>query len=253
MKLLEFPHSHYCEKARWALDFKTIPFQAVAIMPGLHMITVRKYAPKTSVPLLLNKNDAVQGSSEIIDYLEQTCPSRPLTPSVAEKRERCLEIEHAADNELGQNIRLILYHTLLAHPDFIRYCFTHSMGQFQQLTFSLFYPLLRNKIYQKYVISTARVEKAKREFDTAMNTLKNQLKDRDYLVGKQFTRADLSVASMLSLLVMPPEHPFPWKEIPDPETQAFLDEYQSHSVSTWVRKMYKNHRLSGSHQHSLPK
>ena len=30
MKLLEFPHSHYCEKARWALDYKGIPFEAMA-------------------------------------------------------------------------------------------------------------------------------------------------------------------------------------------------------------------------------
>ena len=53
MKLLEFPHSHYCEKARWALDFKGIPFEAVAVMPGLHMLTIRLYAPDTAVPVLL--------------------------------------------------------------------------------------------------------------------------------------------------------------------------------------------------------
>lgn len=32
MKLLEFPHSHYCEKARWALDFKNISYQRVALI-----------------------------------------------------------------------------------------------------------------------------------------------------------------------------------------------------------------------------
>ena len=42
MKLLEFPHSHYCEKARWALDSKGLKFQAIAIMPGYHIFTVRK-------------------------------------------------------------------------------------------------------------------------------------------------------------------------------------------------------------------
>lgn len=65
MKLLEFPHSHYCEKARWALDYKGIAFQAVAIMPGLHMISVGKYAPDTSVPVLLDNSEVVQGSSEV--------------------------------------------------------------------------------------------------------------------------------------------------------------------------------------------
>ena len=243
MKLLEFPHSHYCEKARWALDYKGIPFQAVAIMPGYHVITVRKYAPDTSVPVLLDDKEAVQGSSEIIDYIEQKHPSHSLTPMGADERRACLEIEHTMDEKLGETIRQILYHRLLAYPDFIRYCFTHPMTRYKQWIFSLLYPILRNKIYKTYVISDAKVEQAKREFDVAMGAIEKTLSRRRYLVGEQFTRADLSVASMLSLLVMPPEHPFPWKEIPDPKARTFCDEYRDHPVYEWVRKMYRDHRL----------
>lgn len=243
MKLLEFPHSHYCEKVRWALDYKHIPFQAVAIMPGFHMITVRKYAPGTSVPVLLSDNEAVQGSSKIIHYLERKYPSHSLTPTDADDRQACLEIEHTMDERLGENIRRVLYDRLLAYPDYIRYCFTHPMPRMKQLIFSLFYPILRYKIYQTYVISAAKVEQARHEFDVAMAEIEKKLKRRQYLVGGQFTRADLSVASMLSLLVMPPEHPFPWREIPDPQARTFCDEYRDHPVSEWVRKMYRDHRL----------
>ena len=243
MKLLEFSHSHYCEKARWALDYKGISYQAVAIMPGFHMITVRKYAPATTVPVLLSKNEVVQGSGEIIDYLEQKYPSRSLTPTDTDEGRVCLEIEHAMDKRLGENIRRVLYHRLLAYPDFIRYCSTHRMPRMKQLTFRLFYPILRYKIYQAYVISAAKVEQARREFNVALAEIEKKLKQRQYLVGEKFTRADLSVASMLSLLVMPTEHPFPWREIPDPQTRIFCDEYRDHPVSEWVRKMYKNHRL----------
>jgi len=243
MKLLEFPHSHYCEKARWALDYKGIPFQAVAIMPGYHVITVRKYAPDTSVPVLLDDKEVVQGSSEIINYLEEKYPSKSLTPTDASQRKSCLEIERAADKGLGVNIRRILYYWLLAYPDFIRYCFTHPMPGYKQWMFSLFYPILRNKIYKTYVVSAAKIEQARRKFDLAMGEIGNKLNRRQYLVGEQFTRADLSVASMLSPLVMPPEHPFPWKAIPDSKAQLFIDEYRDHPVSEWVRKMYRNHRL----------
>lgn len=242
MKLLEFPHSHYCEKARWALDYKGIPFQPVTILPGFHMITVRKYAPNTSVPVLLNDNEVVQGSSEIIHYLDQKYPSRSLTPTDADELRACLEIERSMDKRLGVNIRRVLYHGLLAHPDFIRYCFTHSMPRMKQLIFSLLYPILRYKIYQTYVISPAKVEQARNEFDAAMAEIEKKLTGRQYLVGEQFTRADLSVAAMLSLLVMPAEHPFPWREIPDSETRAFCDGYRDHPVSEWVRKMYRDHR-----------
>jgi len=212
------------------------------------MLTVRRYAPDTSVPVLLSNNDVVQGSSEIINYLEQRYPSLPLTPTDADERRACLEIERSMDERLGENIRRILYYRLLAYPVFIQYCFTHPMPQLRQLIFRIFYPILRRKIYQTYVISTERVEQARREFDVAMSELEKLLKHRQYLVGEQFTRADLSVASMLSLLVMPREHPFPWKKIPDPETQIFINEFQEHPVSEWVRKMYREHRLrEGAH------
>lgn len=242
MKLLVFPHSHYCEKARWVLDYKGINCQVVAIMPGLHMLTVRRYAADTSVPVLLSDDKVVQGSSEIIDYLEQKHPEPVLTPADEDLRRVCLEIEAAMDEALGENIRCILYYGLLAYPDFIRYCFTHPMPRSKQLFFSLFYPVLRDKIYKTYVISAARVGRARREFDIAMDEIEKKLERHKYLVGEQFTRADLSVASMLSLLVMPSEHPFPWIDIPDQGTRSFLAEYQDHPVSEWVRHVYREHR-----------
>lgn len=242
MKLLEFPHSHYCEKARWALDYKSIGFQAVAIMPGFHVITLRKFAPDTSVPVLLNGNEVVQGSSEIINYLEQKYPEHSLTPTDAKERRACLDIENIMDKRLGENIRQILYYRLLAYPDFIRYCFTHPLPRMKQLIFRLFYPILRHKIYTTYVISASKVEQARREFDVAMCEVEKMIGQKQYLVGEQFTRADLSVASMLSLLAMPSEHPFPWQEIPDSQARDFYDEYRDHPVTEWVAKMYRDHR-----------
>jgi glutathione S-transferase len=166
-----------------------------------------------------------------------------VTPTDAGERQACLEIEQAMDERLGENIRRILYYGLLAYPDFIRYCFTHPMPATKQLIFRLYYPMLRNKIYQAFVISAAKVEQARRDFDVAMGEIEQTISRRSYLVGEQFTRADLSVASMLSLLVMPTEHPFPWKDIPDPQTRAFCDEYQGHPVCEWVKNIYRDHRL----------
>ena len=246
MKLLEFPHSHYCEKARWALDHKGVAFKSVVIMPGLHMITVRRFAPGTSVPVLLNGDEVVQGSSEIIHYLEQKYPARSLTPADETERRECLEIEHSMDKKLGVNIRRILYQGLLAHPDFVRYCFTYPMPWMKQLVFRLFYPILRSKIHQTYVISEARVEQARREFAAAMDEIGRKLEQKRYLVGEKFSRADMSVAAMLSFLAMPPEHPFPWIEIPDPKTRSFYAEYRDHPVTVWVRKIYQDHRVQAA-------
>ncbi|PHS70550.1 MAG: hypothetical protein COB22_07955 [Cycloclasticus sp.] len=244
MKLLVFPHSHYCEKARWVLDYKKIAYDPIAIMPGLHMLTVRRYGKRTSVPVLLDGNDAIQGSSEIIDYLEDKCPDNNLTPANAEQLDVCLSIEKDMDKRLGENIRQILYARLLDYPDYIRFCFTYSMSSIKQFMFTLTYPVLKRKIYDTYVMSDEKVAEARIVFDEALAKIEATISKQPYLLGDTFTRADLSVASMLSLLVLPKEHPFPWdeKEIPDAEIKALFETYADHPVAEWVRNIYRHHR-----------
>lgn len=242
-RLLVFPHSHYCEKARWALDYKGIPFEEVTLLPGFHMRQVRKIAPDTSVPVLMTPERVIQGSGEIIDYLDHNTLSPSLTPLDPQQRRACNELESNMDYRLGENIRRILYATLLAYPDFIRYCFTHSLPRVKQVIFSLIYPLLRKKIYRVYVISPAAVDHARREFDKAMHELETMLGQNPYLMGEHFSRADVCVASMLSFLAMPAEHPFPWIDLPDPAANAFYEQYRQHPVIHYVSKMYRDHRL----------
>ncbi|HIF18668.1 MAG TPA: glutathione S-transferase [Cycloclasticus sp.] len=244
MKLLVFPHSHYYEKARWVLDHKNIVYDPIAIMPGLHMITVRRYGKRTSVPVLLDGNDAIQGSSEIIDYLEDKFPDNKLTPTGAEQLEACQALEKDMDKRLGENIRQILYARLLNYPDYIRFCFTYPMSGLKKGLFTFMYPVLKRKIHDTYVVSDEKVAKAQVEFDEALADIEKIISKQSYLLGDTFTRADTSVASMLSLLVLPKEHPFPWaeKEIPDAQIKALHDSYAKHPVAEWVRNIYCNHR-----------
>jgi glutathione S-transferase len=106
------------------------------------------------------------------------------------------------------------------------------------------YPVLKRKIYATYVMSDEKVAQAKIEFDAALADIEATISMQPYLLGDKFTWADLSVASMLSLLVLPKEHPFPWHErdIPDPEIKELHDSYKSHPVAEWVRKIYREHR-----------
>lgn len=49
-------------------------------MPGTDLISLRRYAQETTVPVLLDDNKAVQGSSQIIDYLDYKYPLPALMP-----------------------------------------------------------------------------------------------------------------------------------------------------------------------------
>ena len=79
-ELYDFKFSHFSEKARWALDFKGVPYTPHHLLPGFHLRTTRKLAPRSSVPILKTDDAVIQGSTQIIDYLDQTFPDRSLTP-----------------------------------------------------------------------------------------------------------------------------------------------------------------------------
>ena len=242
MKLLEFPHSHYCEKARWALDFKRIPFERAALLPGFHMRTVRRHAPKTSVPVLLCESEVVQGSSEIIDYLDEHFPEFRLTPQSPEIREECSQFEAELGSKFGEPIRTILYDRLLAYPDYIRFCFTHPMPPLKRFLFRLYYPMLRKLMHQAYVESEQRVAGAKETFFASLDEMEAKISEDGYLFEERFTRADLSACAMLALLVLPSQFPVSWPEMPDDEIQKLHNDYRNHPVCIWVRRMYELYR-----------
>ena len=49
-ELYLFPHSHYCEMARWALDLKGIDYKATPIVPGAHLYVIPRIAPNRRSP-----------------------------------------------------------------------------------------------------------------------------------------------------------------------------------------------------------
>ena len=78
--LYQFALSHYCEKARWALDIKGVPYQLINLIPGPHLFTTKKLAKQSSVPILSHQGKIIQDSTNIIDYLDEKFPSKPLNP-----------------------------------------------------------------------------------------------------------------------------------------------------------------------------
>src|SRR5512138_2629911 len=109
-ELYDFKFSHYSEKARWALDFKGVPYTARHLLPGFHLRTTRKLAPRSSVPILKADDVVIQDSTEIINFLERTFPDPSLTPADPQGAKDALEWEEYLDEEIGVTLRLWFYH-----------------------------------------------------------------------------------------------------------------------------------------------
>src|SRR5687767_15642106 len=117
LELYDFRFSHYSEKARWALDFKGIPYTPRHLLPGFHMRTARKLAPRSCLPILKAHDAVIQDSTEIINFLERTFPDRSLTPPDPDDANEAMEWEEYLDEEIGVTLRLWFYYHVLPNRD----------------------------------------------------------------------------------------------------------------------------------------
>ena len=242
MKLLEFPHSHYCEAARWALDLKGVAYEREALLPGLHMMKVKRIAPKTSVPVLINNEDIVQGSRAIIDYSDQQFDGPRLMPEDEHLISEVEDFETAADKNIGIPLRAIIYNWLLADKKSVAHCFMQNSGVIDRMMFGLGYPVLKRVIRQTYIPSQDYIAKAKVKFEDEISRLDDHVAGRAYLIGERMSRADVMVASMLSIGLLPEEHSCDWPEVTDARLNEFRDRYIDRPSFQWAARLYRDER-----------
>ena len=115
-KLYEFPVSHYCEKIRWALDYKGIAYQRVCLVPVLHVPIMLALSRQTQVPLLQLGDRRITHSPHILAALEAYFVERPsLMPEDNDDGNKALELCGFFDKDIGIHLRRLAY--FYALPD----------------------------------------------------------------------------------------------------------------------------------------
>ncbi|GAA3975528.1 glutathione S-transferase N-terminal domain-containing protein [Allohahella marinimesophila] len=171
IKLYQFPISHYCEKARWALDFKGVPYQVVNLIPGLHVPVMKRLTGRTSVPVLADGDTLIAGSDRILDYLDQAYPQPSLMPADAEQQQAVREWEAFADKDIGPHVRRYCYHTLLNHPDIVKPFFTTGGPWYGGLFLRAAFPALRIGMRKAMNINEAGAKRSLDKIVTAVALL----------------------------------------------------------------------------------
>ncbi len=240
LKLYQFPISHYCEKIRWALDYKDLDYETINLLPGLHIKTTKSLAKYSSVPVLTDGDVVLQNSSKIITYLDETYPNKNLTPTDEIIRLEALEWEKYLDTELGVHIRVCCYHILLEHPKVVIPFFAHKGPWYGSMVMKLGFSKLKVKMRQMMNINADTFIQSKAKIHQAVDKIHDQLQNQEFLAGGEFSRADLTAASLLAPLVMPEGYGLNWpKHIPS-DLQALMDEFKD--KITWVNEIYTNNR-----------
>jgi glutathione S-transferase len=243
-KLYIFAISHYCEKARWTLDYLQIDYELKYTAPGLHMSLARKWGlPATSLPILDLGTEVIQGSAAIIDWADKiTGTDRSLTPS--EHRDEVLEIEKRLDDIAGVHTRRMFYsEALIEHPDTVRPIFTKDLNLYKALVIRAIWPKVRTMMIKRMDLGREQGEESKAILNAELDWLDSMLADgREFLVGDALSRADIAAAALFSPLAEPEEHPtYAILNMP-PRAQATADQWRERPSIQWVRGVYRHYR-----------
>jgi glutathione S-transferase len=240
LTLYQFPISHYCEKIRWALEYKGLPYTKIDLLPGSHVSVVKKIAPKSDVPVLVHDDRVVQNSSDIITYLDKAFPDRPLTPETAEFEEQARQWEVYVDENVGPQIRLYCYHYFLDRPDILLPLLNHGQPWYKKLVFRLIFPKVRDVMRKLMKINDRTATISLRKLERAIDKLHSHLQQNRYLAGDQFSRADLAAASLLAPFSMPEKYGLEWPESLPDEMEAEIDALRP--KLNWVDELYRQYR-----------
>lgn len=240
LRLYTFTISHFSEKVRWALDFESLEYAEKRLIPGPHMLVVRRRAPATTVPLLEHDGRFIQGSSAIIDYVEQKLGARRLKPSEAQAA-RSAELEALADHAFGLGVQRILYDVALSDRKMVTDLWSLYGPSWARSFYAVAYPVVASAVRRIYTIRPEAVARAKERFCRAMDEMDRALQERPYLGGDAPGRADVTTAALLAPLCRPPEHLVPWPEIPA-TLAPFMREIEGRPTWNHALKMYREHR-----------
>lgn len=213
IKLYQFPVSHYCEKVRWALDYKRLPFRKINLIPGPHVRKVLSLATTSELPVIDDDGTIVQGSAAIIDYLDKKYPARPLTPTDPVLAEQAIVWEKRLDEEVGCAVRVFLYHHLLPHPSVIIPLLTAKQNIMVKTMFYAGYKKLSSTMRRLMDINEDSAHKAMADMDDVLSDLRQVYVNTRYLVGDEFSRADLAACALFAPLFQPSGYGLKWPDM----------------------------------------
>ncbi len=235
--------SHYNEKARWALDYKGVEHVRRAVTPALQQFTARRLRAGRTVPILEVDGRAIGDSTKIIEEIERRWPEPPLYPADPKERGRALELEDYFDEQCGHDLRRVLFNDNMAEPErFLAMLYGADHPRIGLLT--ALSPLFCQVVKLRFRIRPETVEQSREMVRAAFDKTEAEVGPSGYLVGESFTVADLTAASILALIVMPPEFPY-IKLHPDERTaqsRRFRDSLNDRPGFKWVEDMYARHR-----------
>jgi glutathione S-transferase len=201
--LITMPHSHYSEKARWALDRLALPYREEPHVPLLHRLATTRNGGG-SVPVLVHGPGRFVDSTSIVAHADAVGGGDLLYPRDATLRREVEALEERFDEELGPHTRRWAYAQLLPKPDLLRPVMSRGVPWLEAILLPVIMPWVLSLIRARLRITPESAHRSLERVRGVFREVDERLSDgRRFLVGERFTAADLTFAALAAPVLFP--------------------------------------------------
>jgi glutathione S-transferase len=243
--LYQFPLSHFCEKARWLLDYKELDYVAKNMIPGLHRPYTRFKTSKDTLPMLHDSKVWIADSTEIALYLDGMYPEQAFLRREPEFRKAAIALDEIA-SQIGIHVRRWAFLYMLDEPETIEIVLGEKGFLRNTKRFSA--PILKTGMKKLYGIYPQKAQVSKQKLDELIDLVEEALiaNGGRYLVSDRLGLADISVCAMSAPLLGPYGTPWEMQEsdivrLPEP-IRAYRQQLLDRPFGQYVMRIYDNER-----------
>jgi len=245
-RLLTIPISHYCEKARWALERAGLAYSEERHVQGVHILVARRAGGRETVPVLIADEGVFNESEDILRYADRNLPEEVrLFPADTGLRTEVEELSRWLDEGLGPDGRRLMYVQMLAERKQMLRVNNQGVPRWEARMMSTLWPLATRLAARRLGLAPDTIEKDSANVIRSFDSIAERRSDgRRYLCGDRFTAADLTFACLASSILVPPEYgvrlPQP-DELPEHiarEVRAFRE----HPAGAYALELFRTER-----------
>jgi glutathione S-transferase len=201
--LITMPHSHYAEKARWALDRLAVPYREEPHVPLFHLLTTRRRGGR-SVPILLQDGERFVDSTDILQRVDAHVGGDHLYPRDPDLRRAVDTLEERFDEGLGPHTRRWAYFQLLPHRDMLHPLMARGVPAIESRLLHVALPVVVLAIRKALRVTPDGAQRSLLKVRDLFAEVDDLLADgRPFLVDGRFTAADLTFAALAAPVLLP--------------------------------------------------
>lgn len=206
LRLITIGFSHYCEKARWALDRSALAYREEDHAPLFHWRASFGAGGGRTVPVLVTPAGVLRDSNAVVGFVDEHLPrERRLVPEDEAQAAEVRAWVEELDRGLGPALRRCLYFYVLKEREVAVELLRSTGPAWERRMVAAMFPAMRAVMVRGLKITPAGAERSHQRVVRTLAAVDARLADgRQFLVGERFTAADLTLASLASLLLRPP-------------------------------------------------